>query len=103
MNKSNIRKNEHMFNAKLIPLKTDLQKQYIDAQASVERFRLAQQEFETIKKVLDNRLILYKNGESDIFTVLSYKKQYNDIEKNYILSKYDAMLKSELLKLYLLM
>lgn len=57
-NKSNTRKNEHMFNVKLFRLKTDLQKQKIDAKASAERFRLAQQEFETTKKVLDNSLMI---------------------------------------------
>lgn len=102
INKANINKNENTYNATLSNLKADLAKQYIDAKASVERFQLAQQELKTIKKVLDNRILLYTTGKSDIFTVLDYKKQYNDIEKTYILSKYEAILKSELLKLFLL-
>ena len=98
---NNIKIQKNINDAEYLNLSNILNKQYIETNSLIKQQQISLQEVESISKILQNRLALYLNGKDDIFSVLSYKRQYNSVEREYILLKFETMLQVELMKLFM--
>ncbi len=98
--KNNIQKQQNIIDSELNNLLSSLKKQFLDARSTVNQFTLSEQEFNSIQSILKNRTRLYVNGKDNIFMVLTYKRQYNEIENALILLKFQSLLKNHILHLY---
>lgn len=101
INQNEMLKYENQINNVMIQIENSLHQLHRDAVNGREGLKLAQKEMEQSSAVLDNRYALYRSGKIDIFTVLSYKRQNNLIERAYIQDKYLWLLKIRVLELYL--
>lgn len=98
---NNIKIQKNINDAEYLNLSNILNKQYIETNSLIKQQQISLQEVESISEILQNRLSLYLNGKDDIFSVLSYKRQYNSVEREYILLKFETMLQVELMKLFM--
>jgi outer membrane protein len=101
ISENSIKIQENINNAEYLNLSNILNKQYIETSSLIQQQQISQLEIQSIEKILQNRFTLYINGKDNIFTVLSYKRQYNSVEKEYILLKFETMLQVELMKLFM--
>ncbi len=102
LSENDIRKHENTIESEYMIIINSLKNQFFEAKYTNEQLTLAEQELLSIRTILSNRMQLYSNGKDNIFTVLSYKKQFNEIENAHILLRYETLLKKDLLRLYYL-
>jgi outer membrane protein TolC len=77
-----------------------LNQQFLEAETVIKQYNLSERELESIKVILNDKSQLYKIGKENIFTVLNYKQQYNEILNNNLYLKYQGFMAINLLHLY---
>lgn len=98
--RNDIQKIQNNLNLELSNFKNLLNQQFLDAEAVIKQYKLSERELESIKIILNDKSQLYRIGKENIFTVLNYKQQYNEIMNNNLYLKYQGFMAINLLHLY---
>ena len=98
--RNDIQKIQNNLDLELSNFKNLLNQQFSDAEAIIKQYKLSERELESIKIILNDKSQLYRIGKENIFTVLNYKQQYNEIMNNNLYLKYQGLMAINLLYLY---
>lgn len=99
--RNEIQKIRNNLDLELSNLRNLLNLQFLEAETVIKQYNLSERELESIKVILNDKSQLYKIGKENIFTVLNYKQQYNEIMNNNLYLKYQGFMAINLLHLYM--
>ena len=97
---NDIQKIQNNLDLELSNLRNLLNQQFLEAETVIQQYNLSERELKSIKVILNDKSQLYKIGKENIFTVLNYKQQYNEIMNNNLYLKYQGFMAINLLHLY---
>jgi outer membrane protein TolC len=101
LKKNEIQKIRNNLDLELSSLRNLLNQQFIEAETVIKQYKLSENELESIKIIFNNKTQLYKIGKENIFTVLNYKQQYNEIRNNFLHLKFQSFMIVNILEIYL--
>jgi len=99
--RNDIQKIQNNLDLELSNLKKLLNQQFLEAESVIKQYKLSERELQSIKIILNDKSQLYRIGKENIFTVLNYKQQYNEIMNNNLYLKYQGFMAINILQLYL--